>query len=207
MRRKLRLGLVALNATKLSKKADIVISKMTGNASFPSPTPSLADLTTANEALKAAETAASGGDRNAIMIRNDQQLVVANMMRTLAAYISMEANGDGALITSTGFELQRLPEPLPSITRPIDFLTNRGNHTGEVELTWKSVKGAQSYLVEMTLTDPSEKAMWTTVAITSRVKTKLENLEIGKFFYFRVKAIGRSSESSWSDISMVMTAA
>ena len=184
-----------------------MISKMTGNASFPSPTPSLADLTTANEALKAAETAASGGDRNAIMIRNDQQLVVANMMRTLAAYISMEANGDGALITSTGFELQRLPEPLPSITRPIDFLTNRGNHTGEVELTWKSVKGAQSYLVEMTLTDPSEKAAWTTVAITSRVKTKLENLEIGKFFYFRVKAIGRSSESSWSDISMVMTAA
>lgn len=208
MRRKIKLAITGLNATKLVEKSFRIISMMTGNASFPTPTPSLADLTAATEALATASVPASGGDRHAILLRKDQEVVVANMLRTLGAYVTVEANGDGAVITSSGFELQRLPEPQSSISRPVDFVSERGKHSGGVELSWKSVLGAQSYVIDMTTGEPKDPlAVWTTVAITTKVKARFDNMEIGQFFYYRVKAIGRNSESPWSDISMVMAAA
>ncbi len=208
MRRKIKLGLSGLNASKLSEKAGTIVSKMTGNASFPTPTPSLADLTTAYEALDAAAIAASGGDRDAILLRSKQELVVANMLRTIASYVTMESDGDGATIASSGFDLQRLPEPLPMLVRPVDFKTLRGQHEGEVELSWKSVRGAMSYVIEMTTSDPSAPdTVWSAAAITTKVKYRFENLPIGNFYYYRMKAVGRKNESAWSDISMVMTAA
>ena len=208
MRRKIKLGLAGLNASKLMNKVTVIVTKMTGNVNFPDPTPSLADLTTANEALSAANTAASSGDRDAILLRNNQEQVVANMLRTLASYITMVSNGDGAIIQSSGFELQNLPEPQPNLTRPADVKSVRGQQAGEVEVSWKSVQGAMSYLVEMTTGEPSDPAsVWTTVAITTKVKAIFSNLDIGNFYYYRVRALGRNNESSWSDISMVMTAA
>lgn len=208
MRRKIKLGLSGLNAAKLIEKAGTIVTKMTDNANFPTPTPSLADLTTAYEALAAATVVASGGDREAILVRKSHELVVANMLRTVAAYVVMAADGDGAIISSSGFALQNLPEPQPALSRPVDFKTERGAHEGEVELSWRSLRGAMSYIIEMTTGDPKDQASeWTTVAVTTKVKAKFENMGIGKFYYYRVKAVGRHNESPWSDISMVMTAA
>lgn len=208
MRRKIKLGLAGLNATKIIEKATLILTKMTGNANFPDPTPSLADLTAANEALSAANAAAASGDRAAITVRKNQEQVVANMLRTLAAYITMASDGNDAVIQSSGFELQNLPEPQPNLSRPVAFKSLRGQHQGDVELSWRRVRGAMSYLIEMTTGEPSNpNSVWTTVAITTKVKVGFSNLGIGNFYYYRVKGVGRNNESAWSDISMVMTAA
>lgn len=208
MRRKIKLALAGINAAALIEKSGILITKLTGNANFPSPTPSLADLTAAVTELTSATIAASRGDRELILIRKEQENVVANMIRTLAGYVTMTADGNGAKIASAGFELVKLPEPQPAITRPIDFKAIRGAQTGEVELSWRLVRNAASYVVEMTTGDPQlPETVWATAAITTKVKINFENLNVGQYYYYRVKAIGRNSESPFSDISLVMTAA
>ncbi len=130
------------------------------------------------------------------------------MRRNLAGYVTMTADGNGAVIVSAGFELARLPEPQPAVTRPVDFKAVRGAHTGEVELIWRTVRTAGSYVVEMITADPSLPGTeWTSVAITTKVKIKFERLSIGQYYYYRVKAVGRNNESPFSDVSLVMTAA
>src|SRR5690606_27317378 len=208
MRRKIKLDISGLNAAKLIEKAGTVVTRMTDNANFPSPTPSLAELTAAYEALAAAAVIAGRGDREAISARKEQELIVANMLRNIAAYIVLMADGNGTILLSSGFEIQSLPEPQPELSRPINFKAVRGAHEGEVDLGWKSVKGAMTYVVGMTTDDPKDPtAKWTNEALTTKVKVKFENMGIGNFLTFRVKAVGRNNESPWSDISMVMTAA
>lgn len=208
MRRKIKLEVSGLNASKLITKSFRAITKMTGNASFPNPTPSLADLTTATEELVQATQVAAGGDRQAILIRDQKKQNVANMLRILGSYVTVAADGDGPILASSGFDLQNLPEPQPTITRPVDFVSERGKHVGEVNVTWQSVKGARLYIVEMTNADPSDpQAVWKEERTTAQAKANFMYTQIGSFFSYPVKAIGRNSESPWSDISVVMTAA
>ena len=207
MRRKIKLALAGINAAGLIEKCGTLVTKLAGNANFPSPTPSIADLTTALTELTSATIAASRGDRELIIVRKDKERVVADMIRTLAGYITMTAEGDGAKIISSGFDLAKLPEPQPALSRPVSFKAERGRHTGEVELSWRLVRNAASYVVEMTTSDPQlAETKWTTAAITTKVKVKFADLNVGEFYYYRVKAIGRNSESIYSDISLVMTA-
>ena len=48
------------------------------------------------------------------------------MFRNLFGYVTMIADGNGVVIVSAGFELARLPEPQPAVTRPVDFKAVRG---------------------------------------------------------------------------------
>lgn len=136
------------------------------------------------------------------------RLVVANMLRTLGAYVTVEANGDGAILASSGYDLQNLPEPQPELAAPADFLSERGKHSGQINLSWKSVKGALSYVMEVTKGNPSDPlAVWSNAGVTTKVRAQFTNMELGSFFAHRVKAIGRNSESPWSDVSVVQAAA
>jgi len=208
MRRKIKLDLSGITAAKLIERIGTVVTKMTGNAHFPSPTPTLAELTDAMVALTSATVAASGRDRDAVLIRKQHELVVANLLRNLAGYITMTANGDGAIIASSGFELAKIPEPQPALSRPENFKARRGANTGEVEVSWRSVRNALNYEVEMTNGDPAiPTTEWEHVRTTAQVKVLFTGLGIGNFFSYRVKAVGRHGESPYSDVSVVMTAA
>lgn len=207
MKRQIKIGISGLNAAELIKKTDDIVMAMTGNANFPTPTPDLADITAANTELKNAAAQAGFGDRRAIYERNDKQAVVADLMRQLATYVALIANGDGAIIASSGFEVRRLPEPMPQLERPLNFVANRGVHEGSAELEWKSVRGSQTYLIEVTTTDPATSdAVWITAAITTRVKHSITNLDRGTYYWYRVKAIGRNTTSAFSDVSLLYAA-
>lgn len=207
MKRQIKIGLSGLNASALIAKTEHIVAAMTGNANFPNPTPDLADLNAAKQALKDATRAAKFGDKRAILDRKDKEGVVKDLLRQLASYITMTANGDGAMIASSGFEVRRLPEPMPRLTRPLGFEAIRGEHSGTAVLEWKSVRGSQTYLIEVTTSDPgTSEAVWTTAAITTKVKHRIENLERGKYYWYRVMAIGRNTTSTYSDVSLLFAA-
>lgn len=180
---------------------------MMGNANFPTPTPDLADVTTAKQELKVTATAAAFGDKRAILERNNKVVIVMDLVRQLASYVTLIANGNGAIIASSGFEVRRLPEPVPPLARPLSFEANRGSHSGSAILEWKSVRGSQTYIIEVTTSDPATSdADWTTAAITTKVKHRIENLERGKYYWYRVMAIGRKTTSAYSDVSLLYAA-
>lgn len=206
MRRRIKVGLKGLTPAKLVKKTEDIVLAMTGNANFPNPTPDLADITTANQELKLAVTEA-GYDKRAIFRRDALQTNVINMLRELGTYVALMTKGDGDIIVSSGFEVRRQPETMPPLSRPVNFVANRGAHEGTAILEWKTVRGSQTYLIQVTTTDPSTtEAVWETAGMTSKVKHRLDNLVKGTHYWYRVQALGRNSVSPFSDLSMLFAA-
>ena len=103
---------------------------MTGNPSFPSPTPSLAVVDAAITELQAAETAAQARlGKGAIATRNDKRVVLVGFLRQLKAYAQAQADlnpeNGAAIIKSGGFEVRK-----PVVRRPNAFSVKPGAVSG-----------------------------------------------------------------------------
>lgn len=81
------------------------------------------------------------------------------------------------------------PEPLTAET---------GNHDGEINLSWATVRGARSYVVEHCL-DGAADAVWTHAGVTPRPSLYIEGLSSGTRYRFRVAAITLGGQSPWSN--------
>ncbi|MGB6036368.1 MAG: fibronectin type III domain-containing protein [Cryomorphaceae bacterium] len=204
----LKLGLSGLTPSDLVTRCRNLENSINGNASFPTPDPTIADLTAQRELLSEWISKSADGSRTAIATRNAQYTTLLNMLKKLARYVSMVADGDEAIILSSGFDVRRTPEPVERLSRPVKFIAERDKISGVVDLKWDRVANAYSNIVEITTDDPREGAVkWTQVAITTRSRYTVENLSIGTFYWFRVRAIGASGlKSPWSDVALVMAA-
>lgn len=205
--RTIKLGLSGLKQTALVAKAENVVLKMTDNANFATPSPTLAEVTQATDELRTAIAVASNGDRFAILERNNKAAALTQLMRLTAYYVSSIGDGNGEILASSGFDLKRESVPSSPVTSPIDFLAVRDALPGSVKLNWKAVTGAKAYIVETTTTDPvNEKPNWLQAAITTQSRTVLDNLTISTYYWYRVRAVGIANESPWSDVSLVLVA-
>ena len=71
-----------------------VITLMTNNAQYPTPTPSLAALTTSVNAFETTVHDALGGGKIIIATRNAARVELLALMRQLAAYVQASCNVD-----------------------------------------------------------------------------------------------------------------
>jgi hypothetical protein len=207
MENQIKLGLTGLKPTDLLAKGRLIIANMTGNASFPDPVPTLADLQTALDAFEDRVEAAAFGDRRAINSRNNGQRAFTAMLRQLGQYVAFVANGDGEVIESSGFEVRKQREPATSLGQPIDFLAERSKKEGEVILNWKAVSYSKAYQVEVSTADPAvAEPQWTVALVTSKSSGTVQNLTRGTMYWFRVMAISGDMTSAYSDVALVMAA-
>jgi hypothetical protein len=204
---KLKLGIAKLNTADLIFYCNGIESSMAGNADFPNPTPTLAEITAKRKELETLESKSSTGDRVAIFGRNRVADDLKNMLRKLSLYVALVADGDGNIILSSGFDIRKKPSPIATISRPAALKAQRSDHKGKVKLKWALVKNAVNYQVEMTTTDPNdEKTEWVLVKSTTKSKVYIEDLIPGKYYWFRVKAFARNHESGFSDPALIMAA-
>lgn len=202
-----KMGLAGLKPADLLAKAGKIVGEMDGNALFPNPTPSMADLTAEVDALREWINKAAFGDRRAIEQRKVHVEALIRMLRQLALYVGMVANGDPNIILAAGFEVRRRIEGAAPMGIPINLRAMRSDYAGKVLVQWGAVSRARSYLVEMCSTDPSQAgASWTIVGSTTRSRSEVSNLQAGQYYWFRVRAIGASAESPYSDVALVMAA-
>lgn len=150
---------------------------MTDNPNFPAPTPSLIDFKIALDELESTIQLANSGLKEGIIQRYDKVEYLKILLRQLAAYVTLVANGDGVILSSSGFDLQRERQPLAEVSQPVSFRTFRHQHAGSVKLTWKAVKGARMYTIEMTKTNPEDNARWQFARITAQSSEIIEGLD------------------------------
>ncbi len=142
----LKLGLNGLKPADLVVKSSTIEQNMEGNVNFPTPEPALADITAKRTELYTLISKASVGDRVAIADRNVAYDELAAMLRKLAKYVSLTADGNEGIIVSSGFGVRKQSEPTPRVSRPVDFNVQRAHLQGEVILSWKTVRGGMSYI-------------------------------------------------------------
>src|SRR5580658_8703671 len=72
-----------------------IVSAMTNNtATFPTPDPPIATISTALTALETAEAAVQARQRGAVAGRNEKRTAVATLLEQLKGYIQKVADGD-----------------------------------------------------------------------------------------------------------------
>jgi hypothetical protein len=190
------------SAEQLILAAGAIVTGLTDNPAFPSPTVDLQTLQKAIDELNAAITAQAQGGRAATAEKNNKQAALLRLVRKLKHYVEDNCNDDLAVLLSSGFqaaETTRTRTPLANTAIVgLDFGTNRG----EIVLKVKPVRRARVYEVRAAaLGADNVPGPWQAAGLfmDSRSIT-IAGLTPGTTYAFQVRAVGGSTGySDWSN--------
>ncbi len=163
-----------------------VISKLTGNAAYPNPDVALAEAKTSVDKLENLFLASRDGSHSIISAMHAAEDETDDLFRILAAYVSRIANGDEALILSSGFDYMKQPA-----AKQKDILAvENGDVSGSVFLVARAVDKAGSYIWQMAkdVLPPDEEG-WKKVGYSTQASFGVANLTVGATYYFRFAAV------------------
>ncbi|WP_262250304.1 fibronectin type III domain-containing protein [Parapedobacter soli] len=173
--------------TQLDTEAENVFTKMSGNASFPTPTPELTVLETHLEEYRTALADAALGDRHKVEVKNQKREQLELTLRGLALYVEQVAAGDRAIILSAGFGIRKPAGGAGNMPDVADFRVKYDTPgSGMAHLSVKYQRNARLYRFEHRLVGAEE---WTTT-IASQSRVTLEGLESYRQYEFRAAYVG-----------------
>jgi hypothetical protein len=192
---RVNLGFANYSDSNLNDFTLNVIASLTGNASFPTPPVTLADLGTLQTAFQEAMTAAAPGGRHLTAAKNAARMALINALRTVATYVQGIASQDVAMLLTSGFQANstnrtRTPLPAPNILG----IYNEFSATLTVRL--QPVSNARAYQVRAS----TGSTVLPTVDSTAARRVVVGNLTPGTVYTVQCRALGGSTGySDWSD--------
>lgn len=160
-------------------------------ATFPNPVPSLEKIN--SELANYAELLQTSATRDKVQVhlKNMSKFNLNQMLSQLADYVNTTTT-DAALLASSGFELNKLPQPI-TITAPENSTLTDGGGTGQLLFKFKAVRGASSYLFQYTSDATLEESSWISIPATTTSYT-FTGLTKGTTYYCRVLAVGANQQ-------------
>ena len=195
-----------LNAIQIQAKARMVYNNVNGNPLFPAPVPSMAEFGAALDELGTAITSARYGGRILVFKKNMAVLKVTQWLRQLAGSVSAAAAGNERVVLAAGLDMRRRSTRIAALAAPTRLRAHYTGHTGRIYLRWAPVHGArtyQMYVCEGALVNDQD---WRMIGTTSGSRHMVTDLESGRFYYFRVQAIGAAGTSPMSNVSRGLAA-
>ncbi len=183
----------------LALKAANIKASLTGNANFPTTTPSLADFGLLQTDFEQALSKTVMGDRVLIAAKNQSRLTLIQALRQLALDIDAQANGDKGKLLSSGLDLAATGDSVSQLKSPTDFKVLDGLNAGEIKFSCKRDDAAVSYSFEYTDEIPTENTKWTAKVSSSR-ECVVKGLRSGIRIYGRVTANGRRGQAASSEV-------
>jgi hypothetical protein len=174
------------------------ITMMTGNANFPTPSPTPADLLAAYTAFqqKVASTAAAYSVYQDELAGRDQaRAELDTMMRRRGAYVQDASNGNRQVIVSSGLEVNNPPVPVGVLPPPTLLHAELNGTAGVIRLTWVGIPKARGYIVQCSK-DVTPR-VWELEGSTSKARFE-KQFVLGETYVFRVATEGTNGLSYWS---------
>ena len=202
-----RLGFSRITSAALVEKGRNHVVMLTGNLTYPTPTPKLIDLTAASDALDVANQAYDF-NRGKVekQTRDSAFLVLKDLIRELGGYVQSLCTGDKDLILSAGFDVRRSNDPVGLLPAPQNMRALVTPYPGRLEVRWKGVKNRNMYQLYMTDKDPQDPANWKLLLQSTRNAHTINDLESNKVYTFRTVALGAAGASPLSDIASAKVA-
>jgi len=201
---KISLGLSKMPIMAKIAKSKMIIQKMTGNANFATPNPSLIDVTasiTAAETAKTNADAAQATSTELKVIEHQKEKALDLSLTHLANYVEVQANDNAAVIESAGMTPASKPTHVGELDAPQGLAVTSGDDAGELDSHWDGVRGAKSYIIQLNIVDPLKEADWKEAALPTKSTCGLKNLVSGTRYWVRVAAVGSAGKSGWSDVA------
>ena len=186
-------------------KAQTIVNSLTNNSNFPALNPPVTAITTAMDELRTEEDSVQlnrqqGKERTSI--RNQKEDALVRLLTQVAAHVESVAGDDEQLILSAGMDVRATAVPSSDPPPAPDALTaTAGDREGEIDLSWDTVPGAKSYVIERSV-DPVTAASWAHGGVSTRSTHTATGLTSGARYWFRVAAMNGNGQSGWSDPAM-----
>ena len=196
-----KLGLDRLSVPDKVQFVRQLVIDMTGNPNFTTPLPALTAVGTAATAVETAYNAAmtarqTAKAKTASML--DAVKAMDLLVSQLANYVENTSSGDAAKIESSGFGVRQVPAPpIGPLPAPTDVSVVPNGNAGTMNMDWKMVRGAKTYLVERAV-DAAVLA-WVGAGTPTKSKAIVNTMTSGTKYWFRVAAIGAAGQGPWSD--------
>ena len=197
---KVKLNIRGLSIPERIARGRDIVAAMTGNPAFPSPQPPLVEVTADIDALEAAYQHSQAVKQEAMSsttATHDKDGAFEITLRKLGAHVESVAS-DEKTVQSAGMFVGAKAGPSLPATAPTGLTATEGDHDATLDLHNDRVKGARSYVYEMSL-DPPTATSWTHAAVSAKSSATISGLASGTRYWFKVAAITSTGQSGWSD--------
>ncbi|MGN6341191.1 MAG: fibronectin type III domain-containing protein [Ginsengibacter sp.] len=184
--------------TILSTETTRIQLAMTGNASFPSPSPTMEVFSAAVSAYVTQLAKAATRDANAIAAKNTRRAELIALCEQLGNSVATTAQGNVELLVSSGLPLRKKRQSVV-LSAPSNFRIFNGVNSGELDVKVDAQKGATGFGFEYTEDPLTAESVWMkTLCSTSRCTIK--GLTPGKRYWIRPLVIGRKGQTVVGDM-------
>jgi hypothetical protein len=191
-------GFEKLSDSDLLARANNIMSGMTGNASFATPTPTLATFQTAIDAFENSLSVAQSGSNYDKAFKNEKRSAMIDVIHSLGNYVLFTANGDALVAQSSNFSIAKPPSPAPDVSQAANQQLEDGENSGTLVYSFDRVPGAKSYVYQYAPEPLTNESKWQSQTGTVK-KVSFTNLDAGKRYWCRVVAIGINGQGVYSD--------
>jgi hypothetical protein len=167
MQPKLIVTLERFGDADLLAKADLILASLRGNAHFPEPwpaqVPSLTQIRDALGAYRSAYHASQTNDSLKIKQREATHDALVELLKRLAPYLELIAQGDTNVLATTGYDLRRdivRGVNCGKLPAPSNVNIEHGPDSGTLQVSVRRVPGARSYEMQIAQGDPNVEANW-----------------------------------------------
>jgi hypothetical protein len=179
-----------------------VVTSLTGNVNFATPSPSLVVVSAVVDQLEAADEAAMNGDRLAISARKDAKAAVITDLRALAAYVQNQGDSDRTTLLTSGFNLARVPAPIGELPPPDAPVVVHGTGDGEIKGRITRPNGCTS--VNWRIAVQSAPTVYLQTPSTSGGRYTFKSLMAGEIYLVQAAVVGKFGASNWGPTSALM---
>ena len=197
---KVRLGLKKMSIPDKIALAARIITAMTGNPNFVTPVPSLAEITAQKNAMQTvySDKMIKRVDLKVVTkLSDDQEKKTDRILTQAALYVENISAGDVTKISSAGMSIRHNIAPIGQLSVPMDLSAKAGGGDGEIILNWEPVRGARSYVVEIT-TDANVPSSWKHKTNVTESSAAITGLTSGGKYWFRVAGVGAAGQGPYS---------
>lgn len=154
---------------------------------FPAPLPSLESINTELGNYEELLQTSANRDKVQVQLKNKSKFTLKQMLSQLADYVN-SITTDPALLASSGFDLNKLPQPI-TITAPENPTLVDGSNSGQLLFKFKAVKGASSYVFQYTSDATMQESSWVSYPATT-TSYLFTGLTKGTTYYCRALSVG-----------------
>lgn len=184
--------------TELSVKGTNVTDKLAGNINFPNPMPLIQEIRETITSYNASLAKAEKGSADDRVIKNSWRAKLESQMKELSLYVQMTSKGDGVIISSTGLDVNKKPEAVGALPKPVKVMIKMGDNKGTVWVSCEAITSASFYEFEYAEVTADGTLNWIHKTSTKH-KILIEGLTSGKQYVFRIAGAASDPSRIWSD--------
>ena len=201
MMNRLNSGFSKLQDEQFDNEAQAIVAALTGNANFPSPTPTLPAITTELNAYQAALAMPPGQPREVQVATTRTQL--STSLDKLARNLELTAGVTDAMLATSGYQLRKQPSASGPVGAPQNVRLKQTGVSGVVQVLCDAEKYASAYELQYTQ-DPNNGPWIDGGTFASTRGIGISGLTRGKDYWARVRAIGTNGPGPWSDPATIL---